>query len=313
MNVADKVLDRIDSRENPSVVGLDPRFNLIPEFIRESMQERYGNSLKAVAESYLQLNKKIINLLSGIIGFIKPQSAFYEQAGLEGIRVLSETIKYAHLKNLLVILDAKRNDIGSTAIAYSKAYLADKSYSDITEIYFEPDMLTVTPYLGGDGIKPFIEDCEKYSKGIFVLVKTSNPSSKDFQDIVAGSKKVYEIVAEKVHEWGKSIIGERGYSAVGAVVGATYPSEAEQLREIMPNSIFLVPGFGKQGGTPESVIPCFNKDGYGALISSSRGITFPYSRTHISENEFEKRVVQAAIEMRDGIRKALIKHDISPW
>ncbi|MBN1157552.1 orotidine-5'-phosphate decarboxylase [Candidatus Woesearchaeota archaeon] len=312
MNMADMILDKIDEKKNATVMGLDPRFESIPRFITEPIKKQH-TGLRAVACSYLEFNKRIIDLASGIIGIVKPQSAFYEQAGIEGIKALIETINYAKSKGMIVIVDGKRNDIGTTAQAYSGGYLAENSISGISERAFNADLLTVTPYLGSDGIKPFIEDCKKSNKGIFVLVKTSNRSSGELQDLMAGGKKVYEIVAENVAELGKGLEGERGYSPVGAVVGATYPKEAEVLRRIMPKNIFLVPGFGAQGGTAKDILPCFNKDGYGAIINSSRGLIFPYKDDSVSESEFEKAIIGAATKMKNEITAALKEKGICPW
>ena len=315
MNAADRVIEKVNEKKNPTIIGLDPRFDMIPLFITEEAVGKYGSSLKAVAESYKIFNRRIIDITCGVAGFVKPQCAFYEQAGAEGIIALKDTIDYARLKGMIVILDGKRNDIGTTAEAYTKSYLAKYPFEGINENYFDADFLTVTPYLGSDGILPFVKTCKDDDKGIFVLVKTSNISSGEFQDQVVNQsgEKIYELAAKKVDLWGKELVGKKGYSSIGAVVGATYPQEAKVLRILMPNTIFLVPGYGAQGGTAKAVMPCFNKDGYGALINSSRGITFPYKDRSISEEEFDEKVLKAALDMKEDIRTAMEEAGIYPW
>lgn len=281
--ISDKIIDIINKKQNMGVVGLDPRHEMLPEFLKTGEKAR----------DILEFNKIIIDSIKDIVGIVKPQAAFYEQLGIEGIKALYETIDYAKNNGLIVILDAKRNDIGSTAKAYAESYLNPMS---------NVDLLTVTPYLGTDGIRPFTEKCNE--KGIFVLVKTSNPSSGEFQDRVCEGKKMYEIVAEKVNELAGEYVGEKGYSSVGAVVGATYPEEAKRLRKIMPKSIFLVPGYGKQGGTADDAMPCFNDDGYGAIVNSSRGVIFSFKEGP-TEVEFRESVKNAALKMKQDIHDAL--------
>jgi len=286
---SDKLMDAIDKKENPSVVGLDPRINLIPDEIKEDKP----------TDTILEFNKRIIDAIYDIVPAVKPQVAFYEVFGPEGINAFLETCKYAKKKGLIVIIDIKRNDIGSTAEAYAKAW--DKDYIDA---------MTINPYLGSDGIIPFIELADK-EKGIFILVKTSNPSSKELQDLeTKDGKKVYEVVGELVNELGKPFTGERGYSAVGAVIGATHPESAKRLRKIMPNSYFLVPGYGAQGGKGKDLIWFFNNDGYGSIINSSRGIIFAYKK---SGGEFDTAAREAAINMKTDIQTALKEAGKWPW
>ena len=260
-NFADRLIDRI-KETTPICVGLDPHFGQIPDFlITES---------KTKGEAVLKFNKGIIEAIADLVPIVKPQIAFYEALGLDGLRAYSETVQYAHEKGLLVLGDCKRNDIGSTAEAYARAHFENED--------FEVDALTVNPYLGSDGIKPFVERCEKNGKGLFILVKTSNESSHEFQDLNTGVNTLYQTVAKKVDEWGKGSVGEHGYSSVGAVVGATYPQEARLLRELMPKSLFLVPGYGAQGGGAADIKPCFDSKGLGAIVNNSRGIIFAYEK-----------------------------------
>ena len=297
----DKLVKAIKEKGNPSVAGLDPKIEYVPEFIREKAYAEYGKNLKGVCEAIWEFNKGLIDALYDVVPAVKPQSAFYEMYGLHGEEVLHRTIKYAKEKGLYIILDVKRNDIGSTAEAYSRAYLG-KAEADGEEFDACPtDCVTVNPYHGKDGIKPFADDCKKYDKAIFTLVKTSNPSSGEFQDIKIGEKHLFEIVAEKVNEWNSDTIGESGYGAVGAVVGATYPEQAEILRRIMPQSYFLVPGYGAQGGKAEDVKKSFNADGLGAIVNSSRGIMCAYQKRGLSGECFAEAARAEAIRMKDEL------------
>lgn len=271
---ADQLTKRIADLENPTVVGLDPHFEMIPEFIRKDAERKYGKTTQAAAEAILQFNHGLIDALADFVPAVKPQIAFYECFGHEGLRAYQETCAYARKKGLLVIGDAKRNDIGSTAEAYAKGHLGKVNlFGDPTEI-FAQDALTVTPYLGSDGILPFAKTGKENGKGIFVLVRTSNASADEIQGQTVGEEMMDEVVAGLVDNWGREFIGDSGFSLVGAVVGATYPEEARMLRALMPHQIFLVPGYGAQGGTAEDVKPCFHKNGTGAIINSSRAIIF---------------------------------------
>ncbi|MFP4051118.1 MAG: orotidine-5'-phosphate decarboxylase [Thermoplasmata archaeon] len=312
-NLADNLLYEIDQKKNPSVVGLDPRMGRIPVHIREKAMKLASDDFEAAGEAIIEFNKGLIDAVKDIVPAVKPQMAFYEKYGSHGVRAMEKTIEYAKNNGLIVIEDVKRNDIGSTAKAYSDAHLGkvdlprgDKDFS------FDADMITVNPYLGSDGIKPFLEACRKYGKGIFILDKTSNASSGELQDkTVDGNGKVYELMAELIRKWGEDLLGERGYSSVGAVVGATYPEEAEKLREMMPFALFLVPGYGAQGGTADDIIPCFNEDGYGAIVNSSRGIDYAYEREpykdEYSPEEFIEASRQATLDMKEDIMKSLEK------
>ena len=239
-NAMDLLIDKIKEKNNPTVMGLDPRYEMLPECIKS----KYGKDVKSVCEGILEYNKNLIDATFDIIPAVKPQIAFYEMFGIEGIKCFKETCKYAKEKGLIVIADIKRGDIGTTAAGYSNAYLGKTLVGDTEESFYDIDWVTVNPYLGIDGVKPFIEDCKKYNKGIFVLVKTSNKSSGELQDLkLEDGKTVYEKVAELVNTWGEDLIGEYGYSQIASVVGATYPAQIKELREIMPKSYFLIPGY----------------------------------------------------------------------
>jgi len=312
-NFADVLIDKINEKQNPSVVGLDPRFNKIPKFIVDEMIGKFGKNFQAIGMSFFEFNKGIINAVKDIVPAVKPQMAFYEQYGLYGVKAFEDTVRYAKSKGLIVIEDAKRNDIGSTAQAYSDGHIGMVDSFDGKEKSFDVDCITVNPYLGSDGIKPFIESIKNYDKGIFVLVKTSNPSSGEFQDVVTeNGVRNYIIVARNVNKWCDETIGSSGYGSVGAVVGATYPKQAEELRKIMPKSIFLVPGYGAQGGSAKDILPCFNKDGLGAIVNSSRGIIFAYEKNGRPE-DFENASQEAALKMKDDINNALKEAGIWRW
>jgi len=292
MNFADQLINKIKDT-SPICVGLDPRYDQIPEQIK--------NDAPTPGTAFYEFNKGIIDAVHDLVPIVKPQIAFYEMFGLDGLAALARTIEYAKEKGLLVLLDAKRNDIGSTAQAYANAYLDEVGD-------FSCDALTVNAYLGYDGIKPFVENCKKHNKGIFILVKTSNPSSGDLQDRTVDGEgiPIYEFMAQFVESWGHDYIGESGYSSIGAVVGATYPREAEKMRKIMPNAIFLVPGYGAQGGGAEDVKPCFNEDGLGALINSSRGITFAYEKSDkFGPEKYQDAAREAVENMKKDISSIL--------
>jgi orotidine-5'-phosphate decarboxylase len=295
-NFADRLIEAIKKKGNPVCVGLDPRLNQIPEVVTKPLRKKYGDTFEAVANIFVEFNKGIIDAVADLVPCVKPQIAFYEQYGFAGMWAFEETCKYAQEKGLLVIADAKRNDIGSTAAAYAGAFLGEVDMFDDTKVMnLRADALTITPYLGFDGIKPFNEACADFGKGTFILLKTSNPSSGDLQDQLLDEKvgadfgadgrmTNYQLMAHLIESWGYDLIGESGYSSVGAVVGATYPKQAEQIRKLMPQTIFLVPGYGAQGGGAADVKPCFNEDGLGAIVNSSRGIIFAYEKEPYSEN-----------------------------
>lgn len=307
----DQLIERIKKLGNPTVAGLDPRIEYVPEFIRRKSFREFGRNSRGVSEAILKFNKGIIDALYDIVPAVKPQLAYYEMYGLEGLKAFAETVKYAKAKGLLVIVDGKRNDIGSTAEAYSTAYLGKTDLGDeVSERMFEGDALTVNPYLGVDGIKPFVEDCEKYGKGIFVLVKTSNKSSGQLQDLLTSDgRPIYEVVAQYVEQWGAALVGKNGYSGVGAVVGATYPEQAKVLRKVMKNAYILVPGYGAQGGSAADVVHSFNEDGLGAIVNASRSILCACSselwKNSYTSEQYAEASRAEAIRMRDDIGRAL--------
>lgn len=312
-NLADRLLGAIDEKKNPSVVGLDPRIGMIPEHIKEDAVERAEDPFEAVRYSFVDFNKALIDSIEDIVPAVKPQMAFYEQYGHHGVRAYHEIVDHAKKRGLIVIGDVKRNDIGSTAEAYAAGHLGKVELADgHHEPAFDTDMITVNAYLGTDGIEPFLKTCKDHGKGIFILDKTSNPSSGELQDrTIEGDGRVYELMAELIDGWGRELTGERGYSSVGAVVGATYPEEARKLRNMMKKAVFLIPGYGAQGGTADDIIPCFNRDGYGGIVNSSRGINFAYMREPYSEDygpeEFAEASRRAAKDMKDDILSSLEK------
>lgn len=302
----DLLVKKIKEKGNPSVAGLDPKIDYVPQYIREKAYAAYGKNLKGASEAIWEYNKGLIDALYDVVPAVKPQSAFYEMYGLYGEEILHRTISYAREKGLYVILDVKRNDIGSTAEAYSKAYLGKCEVDGELFDSCPVDCVTVNPYLGTDGIQPFVNDCKKFDKAIFALVKTSNPSSVELQDIIIdGGGAFYELVAERVNEWNADTIGSSGYGAVGAVVGATYPVQAKILRSVMPKSYFLVPGYGAQGGGAQGVKPCFNSDGLGAIVNSSRGIMCAYKKGDWKEEQFAEAARAEAIRMREDLTSVL--------
>lgn len=303
----DRLISRIDELKNPTVVGLDPLLDYIPEYIKNQQIAISGKTLKAAADSILIFNKAIIDNIFDIVPAVKPQCAYYELYGWEGMRALSETIKYAREKGMFVISDGKRNDIGSTMQAYSTAFLSKSDVCGEKLSAFESDALTVNGYLGSDGINPLLKDCKENDKGIFILVKTSNPSSGELQDKKIGDKTVYETMGEMVEGYGSDNIGKYGYSCVGAVVGATYKEQLFELREKMPHTMFLVPGYGAQGGGVDDIIGGFDKEGRGAIINSSRAVLTAYKKGNYDEKDFAKAARDEAIRMRDEIRKGIYK------
>lgn len=301
----DVLIEKIKKKNNPSVAGLDPKLEYIPSFLKEKAFHEYGKNLEGAASAIWEFNKALIDALYDVVPAVKPQSAFYEMYGLEGEKVLHKTIQYAKEKGLYVILDVKRNDIGSTAQAYSAAYIGKVEVEGELFEACPVDSVTVNPYLGTDGVKPFVEDCTAYGKTIFTLVKTSNPSSGELQDKQADGKPLYEAVAALVNQWNEGTVGKYGYGAVGAVVGATYPEQAKTLRALMKQSYFLVPGYGAQGGGAKDVKNSFNEDGLGAIVNSSRGIMCAYKKGDWKEEQFAEAAYAEAVRMRDEICSVL--------
>ncbi|HAN44266.1 MAG TPA: orotidine-5'-phosphate decarboxylase [Ruminococcaceae bacterium] len=301
----DRLIEKIVETQNPTVAGLDPKLEFVPDFIKHKMFESYGNTLKAAAEAFLSYNKGLIDELCDIVPAIKPQAAYYELLGWEGVRVLEQTISYAKLKGMYVITDGKRNDIGTTMEAYSAAHLGDIEINGEKYTPFGADALTVNGYLGSDGIKPLIDICNKKDAGIFVLVKTSNPSSGELQDKLLDGKTVYETMGELCERWGEGTQGRYGYSSVGAVVGATYPQQLAQLRAKMPHTFFLVPGYGAQGGTAKDVALAFDKNGLGAVVNSSRAIIAAYKKENCDQRDYAKAARREALRMKEDITQYL--------
>ena len=272
-----KLVEKIKKTGAPIVVGLDPMLSYVPEHIQKKSFAEYGETLEGAADAIWQYNKQIIDSTYDLIPAVKPQIAMYEQFGVEGLKAFQKTVDYCHEKDLVVIGDVKRGDIGSTSAAYATGHLGKVQVGSKTYSTFNEDFATVNPYLGTDGIKPFADVCKEEKKGLFILVKTSNPSSGEFQDRIIEKRPLYEWVGEKVAQWGEEHMGN-GYSYVGAVVGATYPEMGKVLRKLMPKTFILVPGYGAQGGKGADLVHFFNKDGLGAIVNSSRGIIAAYKQ-----------------------------------
>ena len=299
----EKLVNRIKKLNAPIVVGLDPTLNFVPKFLLDKAINEKGETLEAAADAIFAFNKEIVDAVYDLIPAVKPQIAMYEQFGIPGLMAYKKTLDYCHEKGLLVIGDAKRGDIGSTSTAYAIGHLGKVKIGSTEIAPIDADFLTINPYMGSDSVVPFVEECKKNDKGLFILVKTSNPSSGEFQDQKVGEKAVYELVGKKVDEWGLDTVKE-GYSDVGAVVGATYPEMGKVLRDIMPKAYILVPGYGAQGGTAAELKPFFNKDGLGAIVNSSRGIIAAYKQEKYAEfgaEGFAEAAREAVIDMKNDI------------
>lgn len=302
-----QLIQKIQKTKAPICVGLDPMLSYIPEHILKQSFHDFGETLEGAADAIWHFNKEIVDHTYDLIPSVKPQIAMYEQFGIEGLKIYEKTVSYCQEKGLLVIGDAKRGDIGSTSAAYATAHIGKIKVGNSLCTGFHTDFLTVNPYLGTDGVKPFVDVCKAEDKGLFVLVKTSNPSSGEFQDQLVDGRPVYELVAEKVVEWGSDCM-DGTYSNVGAVVGATYPEMSAILRKLMPNTYFLVPGYGAQGGTAADLKPCFNEDGLGAVVNSSRGIIAAYKLDRYAKfgaDHFAEASRQAVIDMVADINSVL--------
>ena len=302
-----QLVQKIQKTKAPICVGLDPMLNYIPSHIIEKAFKEYGETLEGAAEAVWQYNKEIVDHTYDLIPSVKPQIAMYEQFGIEGLKAYKKTVEYCQEKGLIVIGDAKRGDIGSTSSAYAVGHLGKVKVGNNICSGFNTEFITVNPYLGTDGVKPFVDVCNTEDKGIFVLVKTSNPSSGEFQDKLIDGKPLYELVAEKVVEWGDASM-DGAYSNVGAVVGATYPEMSKILRKLMPRTYFLVPGYGAQGGTAQDLKHCFNEDGLGAIVNSSRGIIAAYKQEKYAKfgpEHFAEASRQAVIDMIADINSVL--------
>lgn len=303
-----KLVQKIEQNKAPIVVGLDPMLSYIPEHVKKKAFEEKGETLAGAAEAIWQYNKAIVDATYDLIPAVKPQIAMYEQFGIEGLIAFKKTCDYCKEKDLVVIGDIKRGDIGSTSAAYATGHLGKVTVGSKSYYGFDEDFITVNPYLGSDGILPFIDVCKEEKKGLFILVKTSNPSSGEFQDKLVDGKPLYELVGKKVAEWGELCMGDQ-YSYIGAVVGATYPEMGKILREIMPKTYILVPGYGAQGGKGADLVNYFNKDGLGAIVNSSRGIIAAYKQAayeKFGETAYADASRQAVIDMKEDIMGALV-------
>lgn len=302
-----KLIENIRKTGAPIVVGLDPMMKFIPEQIKTAAFQEYGETPAGAGEAIWQYNRGIVDAVYDLIPAVKPQIAMYEQFGLDGLTAFKKTVDYCKEKGLVVIGDVKRGDIGSTSEAYAVAHLGRVTVGSKSYAPFDEDFATVNPYLGSDGVKPFIDVCKKEKKGIFVLVKTSNPSSGELQDRLIDGRPLYELVGEMVDRWGQDCMGD-GYSYVGAVVGATYPEQGKALRRLMPKAYILVPGYGAQGGKGADLVHFFNEDGLGAIVNSSRGIIAAYQQEKYAgfgAANYAEASRQAVIDMREDIARAL--------
>ena len=310
MHFADRLCAAIDAKGSAVVVGLDPRPESLPPQLLADCRAELGATTQAVAEALWRFNRGIIDAVHDVVPAIKPQLAFYERYGVAGLKAYARTAQYAKDAGLLVIADGKRNDVGSTAAAYAEAFLGAPGASDWPAAAdFAADALTVNPFLGRDGVQPFVDCAQQQGRGVFVLVKTSNPSASDLQDLRVNGEPLYEHLGRLVESWGEHSRGQSGYSAVGAVVGATWPEQAARLRALMPHTLFLVPGYGAQGATAADVARCFDTNGHGALINASRSIIFawraePYAHRY-RDTDFGAAAREAAQRMGDAIRDAL--------
>ncbi|MBR1669750.1 MAG: orotidine-5'-phosphate decarboxylase [Butyrivibrio sp.] len=302
-----KLIDKIVNTKAPIVVGLDPKLSFIPErILRESFDEK-GRTPAGAAEAFYRFNREIIDSVCDIVPAVKPQIAMYEELGIEGLITFKKTVDYAKEKGLIVIGDIKRGDIGSTSESYAVGHLGAADIEGESFSGFDEDFATVNPYLGTDGVKPFIDVCNRHDKGIFVLVKTSNPSSGEFQDRLIDGRPLYEIVGEQVEKWGASSM-DGSYSNVGAVVGATYPEMGKVLRDIMPHAYILVPGYGAQGGRGKDLVGFFDRDGLGAIVNSSRGIIAAWKSekySQFADGKVGDAARAAALDMKKDIEDAL--------
>lgn len=307
----DKLLEKIMQKQNPTVAGLDPKLSYIPEHIREESYGKYGRTLEGAADALLAYNKGLIDALCEVVPAVKPQAAYYEMYGWQGVRALAETIAYAKSKGMYVMTDGKRNDIGATMQAYAAAHLGVTEVEGETLEAFGADALTVNGYLGSDGIEPLLAVCAAKDKGIFVLAKTSNPSSGELQDRkLESGETIYRAMGDMCEKWGEKLPGKYGYSGVGAVVGATYPAQLGELRKALPHTFFLVPGYGAQGGGADDVVPAFDAHGLGAVVNSSRGILCAWQKENCDGRDYAAAARREAERMRDEIAARIGKIEL---
>ena len=298
----DKLIKKIIEKQNPTVAGLDPKLDYVPEYIKAECFAKYGNTLEGAAAALFEFNKALIDALYDIVPAVKPQAAYYEMYGWQGVKALACTIKYAQSKGMYVMTDGKRGDIGATMEAYAAAHLGTTEVGGATLEAFGADALTVNAYLGTDCVKPLLSVCRERDKDIFVLAKTSNPSSGELQDKKIGDKTVYETMGEMCESWGAGTVGKCGYSSVGAVVGATYPEMLGELRAKLKRTFFLVPGYGAQGGGAEDAKYAFDDNGLGAIVNSSRGIMCAWKKQEgKTERDFAEAAREEALRMREDL------------
>ena len=306
-NIIDQLIEKIKIMKNPTVIGLDPRYEMLPKCVKE----KYPKTLEGVGQAIIEYNKELIDAIYDIIPAIKPQIAFYEMYGISGMQAFKETCEYAKQKGMFVIADIKRGDIGSTAQGYSNAYLGKTKIEENEQSLYDIDFVTVNPYMGTDCVKPFIDDCKKYNKGLFILVKTSNPSSGELQDEkLENGEEVYTRVAKYVEKWGEELRGEYKYSSISAVVGATYPEQLKQLRQIAPHTYFLIPGYGAQGGKAEDIALGFDENGLGGIVNASRSLMCAYKsemwKDKFEEKDYAKATRAEAIRMKEELCSKII-------
>ena len=299
----DALQEKIRAKKNPTVAGLDPKPEQIPPHILKASYETYGETLQGAAEAVWTFNRGLIDALCDVVPAVKPQAAYYERLGWRGLEVMERTIAYAREKDLFVIADIKRGDIGSTAQAYADAWLGETRVGEASHPVFNADCVTLNGYMGSDTIEPFVEACKAGDKCLFLLVKTSNPGSGELQNMVAGDRLVYKVMGDMTAKLGKGTEGRYGFHLAGAVVGATYPSDMRELRRRLEHTFFLVPGYGAQGGTAEDVQYAFNKYGHGAIVNASRSIMCAWQKTGRDGTDYQEAARAAAVAMRDDIRK----------
>jgi orotidine-5'-phosphate decarboxylase len=297
----DRLIEKISETQNPTVVGLDPKLEYVPEFIKQKAFAKNGENLKGAAKAILKFNKGIIDAIHKVVPAVKPQLAFYEMLGVEGVKAFYKTCEYAKARGMYIIADGKRNDIGSTAEGYAAAYLGKVQIGANEFEPFSVDALTVNAYLGSDGITPFLEACKKYDKGIFVLVKTSNPSSGELQDKLIDGVPIYELMGKLCAEWGEADMGKYGYSGVGAVVGATYPEQIAEMRSKLPNTFFLIPGYGAQGGKGDDLKAAFDSRGLGGIVNSSRAVMCAWQKEKCDEQDYAGAALREVLRMKNEL------------
>ena len=299
----DVLQDRIRELKNPTVAGLDPRIEYVPAHLQEESFAQFGQTLEGAADAIWKFNQGLIDALCDVVPAVKPQSAYYENLGWRGMAVMEKTIQYAKEKGLYVIADIKRGDMGSTAAAYTEAWLGVTKVGETECPVFDADCVTLNGYMGSDAIKPFLDQCVARNKSAFVLAKTSNPSSVELQDMVAGDRVVYTVMGDLIERWGKDTAGKYGYNALGAVVGATHPSVLKELRRRLERTFFLVPGYGAQGGTAADVRYAFDELGRGAIVNASRSIMCAWQKTGKEGMDYQEAARDAAIRMRDELKR----------